>query len=95
MDGRIVHLASGGSADFSVPLSAIMQKRAVIAGSLLRGSSLDTKKEIVRQITERMWPHLGTRVTPIIDSVLSLDESADAHARIESSVHIGKILLEA
>ena len=95
MDGRIVHLASGGSADFSVPLGAIMQKRAVITGSLLRGSSLDTKKEIVRQITERVWPHLGTKVTPIIDSVLPLDQAAQAHARMESSVHIGKILLEA
>lgn len=95
MDGRIVHLASGGSADFSVPLGSIMQKRAVITGSLLRASSVDTKKEIVRQITERVWPHLGTRVTPIIDSVLPLENAAEAHARMESSVHIGKILLEA
>ena len=95
MDGRIVHLASGGSADFSVPLGSIMQKRAIITGSLLRASSPDTKKEIVRQVTERVWPHLGTRVTPLIDSVLPLENAADAHARMESSVHIGKILLEA
>lgn len=95
IDGRIVHLAGAGGADFSVPLSAIMQKRAVVTGSLLRGSSLEIKKEIVRQLKERVWPHLGTKVTPIIDSVLPLENAADAHARMESSVHIGKILLEA
>jgi len=43
---------------------------------------------------DRVWPHLGTRVTPIVDSVLPLAQASDAHARMESSVHIGKILLE-
>jgi NADPH:quinone reductase-like Zn-dependent oxidoreductase len=52
------------------------------------------KREIVRQLNQRVWPHLGTKVTPIVDSVLPLESAADAHARMESSVHIGKILLE-
>jgi putative PIG3 family NAD(P)H quinone oxidoreductase len=94
MDGRIVHLSGSGASEYSVPLSAIMAKRAVITGSLLRGSSLSLKAEVVRQVTERVWPHLGTKVTPIIDSVFPLAEAAQAHARMESSVHIGKILLE-
>jgi len=94
MDGRVVHLSGGGTAEFCVPLSGIMQKRAIITGSQLRVSSLDTKKEIVRQLNERVWPHLGTQVKPFIDSVLPLAQAADAHARMESSVHIGKILLE-
>jgi len=93
MDGRIVHL-SGSGGDYSVPLASIMAKRAVITGSLLRGSALSLKTEIVRQVTERVWPHLGAKVTPIIDSVFPLASAADAHARMESSVHIGKILLE-
>jgi NADPH2:quinone reductase len=46
-------------------------------------------------VMERVWPHLGTRVTPVIDSVLPLAQASAAHARMESSAHIGKILLEA
>jgi NADPH:quinone reductase-like Zn-dependent oxidoreductase len=52
------------------------------------------KIEIVRQVMERVWPHLGSKVTPVIDSVLPLGNAADAHARMESSVHMGKILLK-
>jgi NADPH:quinone reductase-like Zn-dependent oxidoreductase len=55
---------------------------------------MSVKEEVVRQTSERVWPHLGTKVTPIIDSILPLARAADAHARMESSVHIGKILLE-
>jgi NADPH:quinone reductase-like Zn-dependent oxidoreductase len=55
---------------------------------------MSVKEEIVRQTRERVWPHLGTKVTPIIDSILPLARAADAHARMESSAHIGKILLE-
>lgn len=93
MDGRIVHL-SGSGGDYCVPLATIMAKRAVVTGSLLRGSALALKTEIVRQVTERVWPHLGTKVTPIVDSVFPLADAAQSHARMESSVHVGKILLE-
>jgi NADPH2:quinone reductase len=93
-DGRMVHLSGGAGAEFCVPVSAIMAKRAVITGSGLRGSEMSVKEEIVRQTRERVWPHLGTKVTPIIDSILPLARAADAHARMETSVHIGKILLE-
>jgi NADPH2:quinone reductase len=92
-DGRLVHLSSGAGADFSVPVSAIMQKRAIVTGSQLRASEIAVKKEIVRQVNERVWPHLGSKVTPIVDSVLPLDQADEAHARMEASVHIGKILL--
>lgn len=94
MDGRLVHVSGGNGAEFCVPVPAIMSKRAVVTGSQLRVSALALKIEIVRQIMERVWPHLGTRVTPIIDSVMPLEQASAAHARMESSVHIGKILLE-
>ena len=93
LDGRLVHIKSGDGEPFNVPLNAITAKRAVITGSQLRASSLARKIEIARQLTERVWPHLGTAVTPVIDSVLPLEQAAQAHARMESSVHIGKILL--
>ena len=93
-DGRLVHLSGGNGAEFCVPVSAIMAKRAVVTGSQLRVSALSVKIEIVRQVMARVWPHLGTRVTPIIDSMFPLAQAAAAHARMESSAHIGKILLE-
>ena len=92
-DGRLVHLSGDDSTEFSVPVASIMAKRAVVTGSRLRVSPLSLKIEIVRQVTERVWPHLGTQVTPIIDSILPLADAAGAHARMESSIHIGKILL--
>ena len=94
LDGRLVHLSGGDGTEFSVPLSAIMAKRAVVTGSQLRVSALTLKIEIVRQIMDRVWPHLGTQVTPIIDSIMPLNDAAGAHARMETSAHVGKILLE-
>ncbi len=94
MDGRLVHLAGTRGGEFNVPLPSIMAKRAIVTGSRLREAEMALKIEIVRQVMERVWPHVGTKVTPIIDSVLPLENAADAHARMESSAHMGKILLE-
>ncbi len=93
MDGRVIHISSGGTEEYSVPLSAIMAKRAMVSGSGLRVSALAVKVDIVRQLNELVWPHLA-KVTPVIDSVLPLAKACDAHARMESSEHIGKILLD-
>jgi NADPH:quinone reductase-like Zn-dependent oxidoreductase len=71
-----------------------MAKRAIVTGSQLRVSPLSIKIEIVRQVMARVWPHLGTKVTPVIDSIMPLMDATGAHARMESSAHIGKILLE-
>ena len=64
MDGRVIHISSGDKNEYSVPLSAIMGKRAVVSGSGLRVSALPVKVEIVRQLNEKVWPHLGAKVTP-------------------------------
>lgn len=94
MDGRVMHLSSGDSNEYSVPLGAIMGKRAMVSGSQLRVSALPVKIEIVRQLNEQVWPHIGAKITPFIDSILPLAQACDAHARMETSAHIGKILLE-
>lgn len=93
MDGRVIHISSGDKNEYSVPLSAIMGKRAIVSGSGLRVSGLPVKVEIVRQLNEKVWPHLGAKVTPVIDSILPLARACDTHRRMESSEHIGKILL--
>ena len=94
MDGRVIHISSGDKNEYSVPLGMIMGKRAVVSGSGLRVSALPVKVEIVRQLNEKVWPHLGAKVTPVIDSILPLARACDAHARMETSEHIGKILLD-
>jgi putative PIG3 family NAD(P)H quinone oxidoreductase len=94
LDGRIVHVSGGDGAVYSAPLSAIMAKRARVTGSQLRASSLQNKTEIARQLLKRVWPQLGKTITPVLDSVLPLERAGEAHARMESSAHIGKILLE-
>jgi putative PIG3 family NAD(P)H quinone oxidoreductase len=93
-EGRLVHIRRGDGAEFCVPFDELMIKRAMVTGSRLRISALALKIEIVRQVMERVWPHLGTEVTPVIDSVMSLQHAADAHMRMEAGVHIGKIVLE-
>jgi NADPH2:quinone reductase len=95
MDGRLVHLSSGADEKFTASLSAIMARRAVVTGSGLRSSDLSVKREIVRQVNARVWRHLGTKVTPTIDSIFPLAKANEAHARMETSRHIGKILLQA
>jgi putative PIG3 family NAD(P)H quinone oxidoreductase len=97
MDGRVVHLNPGAhyEVEYCAPLALILTKRAVVTGSRLRIASMERKAEIVRQVMERVWPHLGTRVSPIVDSVFPLERAAEAHARMESSAQIGKILLQA
>jgi len=103
LDGRIVHISGAGGAVYgagadstlySVPIAAIMAKRARVTGSQLRASSLASKAEIARQLLERVWSHIGKSIFPVLDSVLPLEQAAQAHARMESSAHIGKILLE-
>jgi putative PIG3 family NAD(P)H quinone oxidoreductase len=92
--GRLAHINRKEGVEFCVELGEIMNKRAFVTGSSLRGTPLALKTEVAGQLMDRVWPHLGTQVTPVIDSVFPLARAADAHARMESSIHIGKILLE-
>jgi putative PIG3 family NAD(P)H quinone oxidoreductase len=95
MDGRLVMLGflGGGKAN-DIDLLAIMAKRAVITGSLLRARTTEEKAEIAGQLREHVWPALAAgRCLPIIDKVYSLHEAAQAHTRMEGGDHIGKIVL--
>lgn len=94
MDGRLVHIATGGAAEFCVSLSDVAAKRAVITASRMRPLELERKRAVARDLMERVWPRLGTDIDPVIDSVFPLEQAAASHARMESSAHIGKILLE-
>ena len=96
-DGRLVFIGRmSQQMDFAANVSRIMYARLVLTGVSLRGQTVAQKSAIARQLEHVVWPLLdaGT-IAPVIDSVLPLTEAADAHRLLESSRHIGKIVLVA
>lgn len=96
MDGRLVMLGFlGGARANDIDLLAILGKRAVVTGSLLRARTAAEKAAIADQLREHVWPALSAgRCLPIIDKVYPLADAAQAHARMEGGDHIGKIVLQ-
>ena len=96
MDGRLVMLGFlGGARANDFDLLAMMAKRAVITGSLLRARTAAEKAAIADQLREHVWPALAAgRCLPMIDKVYPLADAAQAHAHMEAGDHIGKIVLQ-
>lgn len=93
-EGRLVQIAflSGSRAELN--FARIMTRRLMITGSTLRPQNDLAKAEIAAALREHVWPHLASgRIGPVMDSEFPLEQAAEAHARIESSAHIGKIVL--
>jgi NADPH2:quinone reductase len=94
VEGRVVQIAFAGSPKATVDFRRIMLKRLIHTGSTLRARSIDDKAAIARAVEQHALPLIAAgRVKPVIDSTFALDEAALAHARMESSAHIGKIVL--
>lgn len=94
-DGRLVQIAflQGPKADVNFAL--MMVKRLTLTGSTLRPQSDLAKARIAQDLHEAVWPLLEAgKVAPVMDSEFDLAEAAAAHARMESSGHIGKIVLK-
>ena len=73
----------------------IMRRRLTLTGSTLRPRSLEFKTMVADELARTVWPYVeGGRLKPVIDSVFPLAEAAEAHARMESGEHVGKIVLE-
>src|SRR5690606_1759928 len=95
VEGRLVYIAFLGGPKATVNFAPVMLKRLTITGSTLRPQSVQAKAEIGERLKEKVWPLLSAgTVKPVIDSVFSLDEAAEAHRRIDDSGHIGKIVLQ-
>ena len=93
-EGRLVQIAFLEGAKVALNLMPVMLKRLTITGSTLRAQSVESKGRIAAALEKEVWPLLAARaITPVIDSKLPLTEAAKAHLRMESSKHIGKILL--
>ncbi|NDR57748.1 NAD(P)H-quinone oxidoreductase [Aliiruegeria sabulilitoris] len=94
-DARLVFIAFLQGPKVELNFAQIMMRRLTVTGSTLRPQSDLAKARIAAALREKVWPLLeaGT-VAPIIDSTFPLSEAAAAHARMESSGHIGKIVLD-
>lgn len=93
-DGRIVSIAFLNGSKAEVNFMPVMLKRLTLTGSTLRPRSIEEKASIAAALAEKVWPLLTTgRVKPLIDATFPLDEAAKAHALMEKSSHIGKIIL--
>jgi NADPH2:quinone reductase len=92
--GRLVIIALLGGSRAQVPFAELMMRRLTITGSTLRPRPLAFKQAIAAQLHEKVWPLLenGT-IKPIIHQVFPAAQAADAHALMESSQHVGKIVL--
>ena len=94
MDGRLVQIATLGGAEAQVNLARLMARRQTLTGSTLRPQSLLAKARIAGELREKVWPLLAKdRLWPVLDSRFALADAAAAHARLESSQHMGKIVL--
>jgi putative PIG3 family NAD(P)H quinone oxidoreductase len=96
VDGRIVQIAILGGAKATINIAKVMVKRLNHTGSTLRPRSNTDKAAMVAAIEAKVMPLLREgRVKPLMDSTFPLEKAADAHRRMETSEHIGKIVLRA
>ncbi|SDV50014.1 NADPH2:quinone reductase [Chitinasiproducens palmae] len=92
--GRLVLIALLGGAKADVPLGEILRRRLTVTGSTLRARPVGFKAQIAAQLRTQVWPLIEAgRIKPVIHEVLPAAEAARAHALMESSAHIGKIVL--
>jgi NADPH:quinone reductase len=95
LEGRLVQIAFLQESKIALDLMPMMLRRLTLTGSTLRPRTVEQKGAIAAALKEKVWPLLeaGT-VRPIIHQVFPLAEAAAAHRLMESSQHIGKILLQ-
>jgi NADPH2:quinone reductase len=96
MDGRLVEVATQGGAKVeNFDLLYVMRKRLVITGSTMRPRSTAEKGTLAQALREKVWPVLNSdRCGPVIHRVFPLAQAAEAHRLLESSTHVGKIVLD-
>ncbi len=100
--GRIVNIAHLQGSRAEIDFLPIMLKNLTLTGSTLRARPIEEKSRLTRAVAAYIWPHIGTdespdesnAIKPVIDSVFPLAKAGAAQARMESSQHIGKIILD-
>lgn len=94
-DGRIAVIALLGGAKATLDLGQVLRRRLTVSGSTLRPRSVAFKAAIAARLRQRVWPLLEAgKIKPVIHQVFPLEQAAAAHALMESSIHVGKIVLQ-
>ncbi|MCW2918867.1 MAG: NADPH:quinone oxidoreductase [Actinomycetia bacterium] len=93
--GRLMVIGLQGGTKAELDLGALLTKRAAVHATSLRGRPLEEKASIVAAVRENVWPLIESgSVRPVIDRRLPMAKAGEAHRILESSAHVGKILLE-
>ncbi len=93
-DGRLVQIAFLQGPKAEVNFATLMTRRLTMTGSTLRPQSDLAKARIAQELRREVWPLLESgQIAPVMDSSYTLDQASEAHARMETSGHIGKIVL--
>jgi len=93
-EGRLVFIASLGGAKAEIDIFEIQRRRLVITGSTLRPRPIEFKGAIARSLREKIWPLIEAgKIKPVIYKTFPLAQASEAHKLMESSQHIGKIVL--
>jgi NADPH2:quinone reductase len=94
-EGRLVLINTMKGKDVQVDLSVVMRKRLTITGSMLRSREIAFKAAIAQNLEKIIWPFWASgKIKPVINKVFPASEAAEAHQLMESSEHVGKIVLE-
>jgi putative PIG3 family NAD(P)H quinone oxidoreductase len=93
-DGRITVIGMQGGRKAELDLSGLLAKRGSLIATALRSRPAAQKNEIVRQVREHVWPLIESgAVRPIVDRTVPMRDAAEAHRVVESSTHLGKVVL--
>ncbi len=93
-DARIVQISAFGGSETKIDLWKLLSRRITLTGSTLRARPVAFKAELARAIEQSVWPLIAQRqFRPVIDQTFDLSDAAEAHRRIDSGDHIGKIIL--
>jgi NADPH:quinone reductase len=93
-DGRLAVIAVQGGVKSEIDAGLLLRKRLAITGSTLRPRPLAYKTELARALRAQVWPLIGAgHVKPVVHRVFPAEQAAAAHALMESSTHVGKIVL--
>ena len=93
-DGRIAVIAVQGGTRSAIDCGLLLRKRIAVSGSTLRPRSIAYKTQLAQALRAKAWPWLESgKVKPVIHQVFPAAKAAEAHALMESSTHVGKIVL--
>jgi NADPH2:quinone reductase len=93
-DGRLVFIAMLGGAKTELDINEVLRRRLVVTGSTLRPRPIEFKGAIAKRLKEVVWPLIEAgKIKPVVYETFPLAQASEAHRLMETSKHIGKIVL--